>query len=206
MTGAAWDFLRRPLFLRAFFQGRAIILNSHKLGFKGWFARRLPASSERSTVFHNKVEANMTKSIARRHGFHFATAGAALMMALGHGAPVLAQEAAHTQAPSKIPVLTRAQIDALLATPDKVVFIDVRRPEEVSEIGGFPFYLSIQLSELERFIPAIPPGVRWWLSPITPGAGKRALNCWRPRVWPWLALRACRITRPRAARCGTRSS
>jgi gluconolactonase len=93
-----------------------------------------------------------------------ALGGSALMMALAGGstlalaqtAPVAAAPAHAAEAPSKIPVLTRAQLDALLATPDKVVFIDVRRPDEVSEIGGFPFYLSIQLSELERFIPAIP--------------------------------------------------
>jgi hypothetical protein len=205
MTGAAWDFLRRPLFLRAFFQGRAIILNSHKLGFKGWFARRLPASGERSTVFHNKVEANMTKSIARRHGFHFATAGAALMMALGHGAPVLAQEAAHTQAPSKIPVLTRAQIDALLATPDKVVFIDVRRPEEVSGSAASPS--TSRSSSLNwNASSSHSAGRQVVVVSNHAGRGQKALNCWRPRVWPWLALQACRITRPRAARCGTRSS
>jgi len=57
---------------------------------------------------------------------------------------------------SKIPVLTRAQIDADLAQPDKVLFIDVRRPDEISEIGGFPAYLSIQISELDRFVAVIP--------------------------------------------------
>lgn len=60
------------------------------------------------------------------------------------------------QAPSAIPVLKRAQIDAYLAQPDKVLFIDVRRPDEVSEIGGFPEYLSIQISELDRLSAAIP--------------------------------------------------
>jgi gluconolactonase len=93
-----------------------------------------------------------------------ALGGSALMMALAGGsvialaqtAPVAAAPAHAAEAPSKIPVLTRAQLDALLATPDKVVFIDVRRPDEVSEIGGFPFYLSIQISELDRFVAAIP--------------------------------------------------
>jgi gluconolactonase len=53
-------------------------------------------------------------------------------------------------------VLDKAQIDALLATPDKVVFIDVRRADEISTIGGFPVYLNIQASELDRFLKFIP--------------------------------------------------
>jgi gluconolactonase len=64
---------------------------------------------------------------------------------------------AQAEAPaSSIPVLSRAQIDALLATPDKVVFIDVRRADEVSAIGGFPAFLNIQNSELDRFLAFIP--------------------------------------------------
>jgi len=67
-------------------------------------------------------------------------------------------DAPDTQATShaKIPVLSRAQIDAYLAQSGKVLFIDVRRPDEVSEIGGLPAYLSIQLSELDRLSAAIP--------------------------------------------------
>ena len=102
----------------------------------------------------------MSTSTPRRRSA--ALVGSALMLALTGSSLALAQTApapaaAHAaEAPSKIPVLTRAQLDALLATPDKVVFIDVRRPDEVSEIGGFPFYLSIQISELDRFVAAIP--------------------------------------------------
>jgi rhodanese-related sulfurtransferase len=44
----------------------------------------------------------------------------------------------------------------LLAKPDKVVLIDVRRPDEVAANGGFPVYLSIQLSELEKNLAWIP--------------------------------------------------
>jgi gluconolactonase len=66
-------------------------------------------------------------------------------------APVAAQHA--TTAPAK---LNRAQIDALLATPGRVVFVDVRRADEIAAIGGLPAYLNIQLSELERFLPYIP--------------------------------------------------
>jgi len=50
----------------------------------------------------------------------------------------------------KTPKLKRAQIDALLAKPEKLLVIDVRRPDEISKIGGFPVYLNIQASELEN--------------------------------------------------------
>jgi len=77
------------------------------------------------------------------------------------GSAALAQPAASPvtrAAPEKspVPVLNKAQIDAYLATPDKVVFIDVRRPDELASIGGLPAYLNIQGSELDRFVAYIP--------------------------------------------------
>ena len=56
----------------------------------------------------------------------------------------------------KAHVLNRAELDALLATPDKVLLIDVRRPDEVTNIGGFPVYLSIQFKDLEKSLAYIP--------------------------------------------------
>lgn len=56
----------------------------------------------------------------------------------------------------KAKVLTRADFDALLAHPDKVLLIDVRRPDEVSSNGGFPVYLSIQAGELVKHLDEIP--------------------------------------------------
>lgn len=53
-------------------------------------------------------------------------------------------------------VLTRAEIDALLAKPDQVLIIDVRRPDEVETNGGFPVYLSIQIGDLEKSLAFIP--------------------------------------------------
>jgi rhodanese-related sulfurtransferase len=53
-------------------------------------------------------------------------------------------------------VLTRAEIDALLAKPDQILIIDVRRPDEVSSNGGFPVYLSIQINDLEKSLAWIP--------------------------------------------------
>ena len=53
-------------------------------------------------------------------------------------------------------VLTRAEIDQLLSKPDQVLIVDVRRPDEVKDIGGFPVYLSVQINELEKSLAWIP--------------------------------------------------
>jgi len=83
------------------------------------------------------------------------TAGAVL--ALVSGGVALAQTApAAASAEAAVPKLKRAQIEAYLATPDKVVFIDVRRPDEISELGSVPAFLNIQISELDRFLAYIP--------------------------------------------------
>jgi rhodanese-related sulfurtransferase len=52
--------------------------------------------------------------------------------------------------------LSNAELDQLLAHPESLVLIDVRRPDEVSAIGGFPVYLSIQLKDLEKSLAWIP--------------------------------------------------
>ena len=67
-------------------------------------------------------------------------------------APAQAQKAPASNAH----ILKRAEIDALLATPEKVVLIDVRRPDEVTALGGFPVYLSIQIKDLEKNLVFIP--------------------------------------------------
>jgi len=52
--------------------------------------------------------------------------------------------------------LDRVQIDTLLAKPEKVVVIDVRRPDELVVKGSFPVYLNIQAKELENNLAYIP--------------------------------------------------
>jgi rhodanese-related sulfurtransferase len=52
--------------------------------------------------------------------------------------------------------LNRAEFDALLAKPDELLIIDLRRPDEVSKIGGFPVYLNIQADQLESSLASIP--------------------------------------------------
>ena len=58
-------------------------------------------------------------------------------------------------APAKAKKLTRAELDQLLASPTTLL-IDVRRPDEVTSIGGFPVYLSIQAADLEKHLSEIP--------------------------------------------------
>jgi rhodanese-related sulfurtransferase len=57
---------------------------------------------------------------------------------------------------AKSPKLNRVQIDALLAKPEQLLVIDVRQPDEITNIGGFPAYLSIQNGELENSLAFIP--------------------------------------------------
>ncbi|MET0279712.1 MAG: rhodanese-like domain-containing protein [Steroidobacteraceae bacterium] len=65
--------------------------------------------------------------------------------------------AAEPAAPAgKVPVLNRAQVDALLATPEKIVVIDLRRPDEQASKGAFPVFLSIQADDLEKYLAYIP--------------------------------------------------
>ncbi len=94
------------------------------------------------------------------HNMKILTTVTALTLALASSF-ALAQQAG-TAAPQayqynyKTPKLDRAKLDALLARPDQVLIIDVRRPDELTSIGGFPVYLSIQLKELEQSLPFIP--------------------------------------------------
>jgi len=66
------------------------------------------------------------------------------------------EHAQGTPPASKAKKLTRAEFDALVAHPDQVLLIDVRRPDEVSSIGGFPVYLSIQIKDLKNHFSEIP--------------------------------------------------
>jgi rhodanese-related sulfurtransferase len=52
--------------------------------------------------------------------------------------------------------LTSAEVDALLAKPEKLVVIDVRRPDELTAKGSFPVYLNIQTKDIEKSLAYIP--------------------------------------------------
>ena len=71
----------------------------------------------------------------------------------------LAQQAPAAPAEAAKPIsakLNRQQLDGLLTYPDQVLIVDVRRPDEISSIGGFPAYLSVQAKDIDSgavFIP-----------------------------------------------------
>lgn len=52
--------------------------------------------------------------------------------------------------------LDKAQVDALLARPEKLVIIDLRRPDELVKYGSFPVYLNLQLKDLPNVLAFIP--------------------------------------------------
>jgi rhodanese-related sulfurtransferase len=58
--------------------------------------------------------------------------------------------------PPQAHVLTNAEFDDLLAKPDQILIIDVRRPDEITSNGGFPVYLSIQNGQLSKSLAWIP--------------------------------------------------
>jgi rhodanese-related sulfurtransferase len=71
------------------------------------------------------------------------------------GAP---PSAAAKEPPFKTHVLSRPEVDALFKHPEKILLIDVRRPDELTAIGGFPAYFSIQFNDLESSLAWIPKG------------------------------------------------
>lgn len=56
--------------------------------------------------------------------------------------------------------LTVGQVDRWLAQPDKILVLDVRRPDELIKYGSFPVYLNVQNSELEKQLDYLPKD-RW---------------------------------------------
>ena len=52
--------------------------------------------------------------------------------------------------------LSNAEFEQLLAKPEKLTIIDLRRPDELTKVGGFPVYLSIQIADLEKSLAWIP--------------------------------------------------
>jgi rhodanese-related sulfurtransferase len=63
---------------------------------------------------------------------------------------------APAQPKSQARELSRAEFDKLLQTPEKLLIVDVRRPDEISRIGGFPVYLAVQPADLEANLKWIP--------------------------------------------------
>jgi rhodanese-related sulfurtransferase len=81
-------------------------------------------------------------------------AGAAF--AAADGASGAATSGAAKAPAFKAHVLSNVELDKLLEHPDKVLLVDVRRPDELISIGGFPAYFSVQQSEVEKNLAWIP--------------------------------------------------
>ena len=76
--------------------------------------------------------------------------------AFAQQAPAAAAPAAPQPWTYKTKQLSRAEIDALLLQPGKVLVLDVRRPDELPSKGSFPVFLSIQNADLEKYLKYIP--------------------------------------------------
>ncbi|MDR7294717.1 rhodanese-related sulfurtransferase [Pelomonas aquatica] len=73
---------------------------------------------------------------------------------------------AHAQPPAAAPTaaewkyktqrLKAAEVDALLAQPDKLLVLDLRRPDELIKYGSFPVFLNIQNRDLEKHLAYLP--------------------------------------------------
>jgi rhodanese-related sulfurtransferase len=79
----------------------------------------------------------------------------------GKAGAAVAADPHYTYAPDprytyKTPRLNRAELDALFAKPEALIVLDIRRPDELTTIGGFPVYLSIQVNDLEKNLAYLP--------------------------------------------------
>jgi rhodanese-related sulfurtransferase len=52
--------------------------------------------------------------------------------------------------------LNRAQVDALLGNPKKLLIIDLRRPDELTRLGSFAVFLNVQIKDLGEVLDYIP--------------------------------------------------
>ncbi|MQA37878.1 rhodanese-like domain-containing protein [Rugamonas aquatica] len=80
---------------------------------------------------------------------------AALALALTATVSAWAQQAPQPWT-YKTKQLERVEVDALLAKPEKLVVLDVRRPDEVTAKGSFPVFLNIQAKDVESQLAYIP--------------------------------------------------
>ena len=79
------------------------------------------------------------------------------------GLTALAQAQTAASAPAaaaewkyKTPRLKAAEVDALLAQPDRLLVLDLRRPDELIKYGSFPAFLNIQNKDLEKHLAYLP--------------------------------------------------
>ena len=78
---------------------------------------------------------------------------------------MFAQQAAniantHAAPVSKTKVFTKQEFDEVTASNPDVILLDLRRPDEITNIGGFPVYLSIQFADIDKYWQHIPKGAK----------------------------------------------
>jgi len=54
------------------------------------------------------------------------------------------------------PRLKAREVDALLAQPEKLLVLDLRRPDELIKYGSFPAFLNIQSNDLPKYLAYLP--------------------------------------------------
>jgi rhodanese-related sulfurtransferase len=121
-------------------------------------------SSRRTTVIpvcvRNQINQNESKFMKNLKNLLAVVLSLSMGMSLAlaqQSAPASGAAAAAAQPWTyKTKQLSRAQIDALLANPQKVIVIDVRRPDEVVSKGSFPVFLNIQADDLKNSLAYIP--------------------------------------------------
>src|SRR6266851_5228572 len=52
--------------------------------------------------------------------------------------------------------IRRAELDALLAHPEKIFVLDLRGPDEIAKIGSLPGYVNIPIAQLESRLSEVP--------------------------------------------------
>jgi rhodanese-related sulfurtransferase len=88
-----------------------------------------------------------------------ASVAAAFFLSAGWAAAQQAPAPAAASAPAwkyKTKRLNYNEVDALLARPDKLLVLDVRRPDELIKYGSFPVYLNIQNADLDKHLAYLP--------------------------------------------------
>jgi rhodanese-related sulfurtransferase len=78
---------------------------------------------------------------------------AALAAAPQESKPVAAAKSAPAPAGKEI---RRAELDALLAQPERIFVLDLRGPDEIVKIGSLPGYVNIPIAELESRLSEVP--------------------------------------------------
>lgn len=101
----------------------------------------------------------MKISTAHRLAFSAVALSASLLahsFALAQSAPVAAAASAPAPWKYKTKKLSNAEIDQWLAKPEKLLVLDVRRPDELIKYGSFPAFISIQNKDLEKHLAYLP--------------------------------------------------